>query len=43
MKLGPVTKLDKRKKATSKEFGGDDISEKFNVIVIFPINDSNWS
>ena len=43
MKLGPVTNLDKRKKATRKEFGGDFISENFNFIVIFPIYDSNWS
>ena len=35
MKLGPVTKLDKRKKATWQEFGGDVISENFNVIVNF--------
>ena len=37
MKLGPVTKLDKRKTAMSKY---DDVtSENYNVIIIFP-NDS---
>ena len=37
MKLGPVTKLDKRNKATSKKFNDDFMSENFDVIVIFPI------
>ena len=37
MKLGPVTKLDKRNKATSKEFDDDIMSENCNVIVIFSI------
>ena len=37
MKLGPVTKLDKRNKTTLKKFDDDVISETFDVIVIFPI------
>ena len=37
MKLWPVTKLDKRNKATSKEFIKDIISTTCDVIVIFPI------
>ena len=37
MKLGPVTRLDKRNKATSKKFDDDFMSENFDVIVIFPI------
>ena len=37
MKLGPVTKLDKRKKTTSKKFGDDLTSVNCDVIVIFPI------
>ena len=37
MKLGPVTKLDKRYKTTSKEFDDDVISKNCDVIVIFPI------
>ena len=37
MKLRPVTKLDKRNKAKSKEFGYDVMSENCDVIVIFPI------
>ena len=39
MKIGPVTKLDKRKKATSKKFDDDVISENYDVIVIIPIYD----
>ena len=35
--LGPVTKLDKRNKTTSKEFDDDIISTDCDVIVIFPI------
>ena len=35
MKLGPVTKLDKRNKTTSKTFDDDVMSEKCDVIVIF--------
>ena len=38
MKLGPVTKLDKRNKTTSNEFHDDVMSENCGVIVIFPIS-----
>ena len=37
MKLGPVTKLDKRNKTTSKKFDDDVMSENCDVIVIFRI------
>ena len=37
MKLGPVTKLDKRNKTTSKKFNDDFISANCDAIVIFPI------
>ena len=37
MKLGPVTKLDKRNKTTSKKFDVDVMSENCDVIVIFRI------
>ena len=37
MKLGPVTKLDKRNKTTSKKFDDDFMSANYNVNVIFPI------
>ena len=37
MKLGPVTKLDKRNKTTSKSFDDDVMSANCDVIVIFPI------
>ena len=37
MKLGSVTKLDKRKKTVSKKFDDDVISESCDVISIFPI------
>ena len=37
IKLGPVTKLDKRNKTTSKKFDGDFMSENCDVIVIFSI------
>ena len=37
MKLGPVTKLDKRNKTTSKKFDDGVMSENCDVIVIFPI------
>ena len=37
MKLGQVTKLDKKNKTTSKKFGDDVISENCDVIAIFPI------
>ena len=35
MKLGPVSKLDRRNKTTSKKFDVDVISENYDVIVIF--------
>ena len=35
MKLGPVTKLDKRNKTTSKKFDDDVMLENCDVIVIF--------
>ena len=37
MKLGPVTKIDKRNKTTSKKFDDDVMSENCDVIVIFQI------
>ena len=37
IKLGPVTKLDKRNKATSKKFDDDVISENYDVIVILSL------
>ena len=37
MKLGPVTKLEKRNKATSKKNDGDVMSEYCDVIDIFQI------
>ena len=37
MKLGPVTKLDKRTTTTSKKLDDDVISANCDVIVIFPI------
>ena len=37
MKLGPVTKLDKRNAATSKKSDNDFISANCEVIVNFPI------
>ena len=37
IKLGPVTKLDKRNKTTSKKFYDDVILTNCDVIVIFPI------
>ena len=37
MKLGPVTKIDKRNKTTLKKFDGDVVSEKCKVVVIFLI------
>ena len=38
MKLGPVTKLDKRNKTTSKTFDHYVMPENCDVIVIFSIN-----
>ena len=37
MKLGPVTKLDKRNKTTSKKVDDDVIAENCDVFVIFSI------
>ena len=37
MKLGPVTKLDKRNKIKSKKFDGDVMSKNCEVIAIFPV------
>ena len=37
MKLGPVTKRDRRYKATSKKIDDDFISENFDVITIFSV------
>ena len=37
MKLGPVTKLDKRNTATSKIFDDDAMSPNCDVIAILPI------
>ena len=37
MKLGPVTKIDKRHKTTSKKINDDIMSENCKVIVIFLI------
>ena len=37
MKLGPVTKLDKRYKTTSKKFDNDVISANSDINDIFPI------
>ena len=39
MKLGSVTKLDKKNKNPSKKFDVDVMSEDFDVIVIFQIFD----
>ena len=39
MKLGPVTKLHKRNKTTSKKFDDDVMSGNYDVIVISPIYD----
>ena len=37
MKLGRVTKLDKRNKTKPKKIDDDVMSENYNVIVIFSI------
>ena len=39
MKLGPVTKLDKRNKTTSKKFDVDVMTVNWDVIVIFQMFD----
>ena len=38
MKLGPVIKLEKRNKTTSKKIDYDVISSKCDVIVVFPVD-----
>ena len=43
MKPGEVTKLDKRNKATSKNFDNDVISENCDVIAIFSNLQPIWS
>ena len=37
MKLGPVTKIDKRNKSTFQKFDDNVMSESWDVIVIFPV------
>ena len=37
MKLGPVTKIDKRNTATSKKFDDNGMAENCGVVVIFTI------
>ena len=37
MNLGPVTKLDRRNKITTKRFDDDAMSVNCDVIVVFPI------
>ena len=37
MKLGPVTKLDKRNKITLRKFDDDVVLMNYGVIVILPI------
>ena len=39
MNLGPVTKLDKSNKTTSKTFDDDVMLENYDIIVIFPFYD----
>ena len=38
MKLGPVTKLDKRKTATSKKIDNDVMSTNCDAIAFYPIS-----
>ena len=38
MKLGPVTRLDKRNKTRSKKFDDDGMSKSCDIIAVFPIN-----
>ena len=40
MNLGPVTKLEKRNKITSKKLDDDVMPENYDVIAIFPIMDN---
>ena len=37
IKLGPVIKLDKRNKMTSKKFDNDVVSTNYDIIILFPI------
>ena len=37
MKLGPVTKIDKKNKKTFKKFDDNIMSESCDTIVLFPI------
>ena len=37
MKLGPVPKIDKKNKTTSKKIDDDVMTEKCDIIAIFPI------
>ena len=37
MKLGPVTKIDKRNKITSKKFDDDVVSANCDILLIFSI------
>ena len=39
MKLGPVTKLDKRNMGTLKKFDDNVVSTNCDIIVFFPIYD----
>ena len=39
MNLGPITKLDKSNKTTSKPFDDDIMLENYDIIVIFPFYD----
>ena len=43
MKLGPVTKLDKRNEKLSKKFDDNVISANCDVIAIFPIYGQFWT
>ena len=37
MKIGPVPKIDKKNKTTSKKIDDDVMTEKCDIIAIFPI------
>ena len=37
MKIGPVTKLDKRN-TRSKKFDDEDVSANYDVIITFPVD-----
>ena len=38
MKIGPVTKLDKRNMTRSKKFDDEDVSANYDVIITFPVD-----